>query len=591
MEETIKKIETLQVSTEHMIRAEFQKLVKNSVDDIPIELKAELMAFHFEEENSDVTTDWGTYFGPYMVWRNDDGTSTVSPSIKAVDKETIEYWSKRLAETKNPLLKARYAGLVWDFSKPILNTNPDYKIGLQYVENLIEIVENRRHEIDFNLITKIKRAMQVAIRLNEQELIRRAKTAIIDLEEKIVENDKPGLWGFSFDMLIGNKKVILTQNEEENILSKLIQRFYNLTTEENLNIWAAEAAAERLANYYRKKNKIEKSQEIILNLGKAYEANEKNGSAMQITSWIQHLHKIYMDFNLHKEAEALLVRLREIGPKIKYEMNPVSTSVNVPAGKIAEIVDFMVDGEPLKIIYKLISNFVPQTKNVKQHLFEFAKRNPLTYLVPQSLHDSKGRLLATIGSFEDDFDGHFVSELSKSISIDGLFLRLVFEKLILDSIINQNDIIEFIEHSPVFEKSRIGIIQKGINSYFDKDYEIAIHLLIPQIEEAIRNFVEQTKGVVLKKNDRIGGFQLKTLHELLGDEKIKQVLGEDIQLYFKVLLTDQRGWNLRNNISHGMSEPDTFSDQSADRIMHVLLILGSLRKTKKAPTKSKGDHS
>ncbi|MGB0789569.1 MAG: DUF4209 domain-containing protein, partial [Marinirhabdus sp.] len=40
-------------------------------------------------------------------------------------------------------------------------------------------------------------------------------------------------------------------------------------------------------------------------------------------------------------------------------------------------------------------------------------------------------------------------------------------------------------------------------------------------------------------------FQLKTFDDILRDEIVKQVLGEDIQIYLRVLFTDQRGWNLR----------------------------------------------
>lgn len=104
---------------------------------------------------------------------------------------------------------------------------------------------------------------------------------------------------------------------------------------------------------------------------------------------------------------------------------------------------------------------------------------------------------------------------------------------------------------------------------------VAIHLLIPQIEEATRNLIELSGGVVLKKN-RGGGFQLKTFDDILRDEIITQVLGEDIQIYLRVLFTDQRGWNLRNDVCHGMSDISSFSYQSAERILHVLIILGAI---------------
>ena len=63
--------------------------------------------------------------------------------------------------------------------------------------------------------------------------------------------------------------------------------------------------------------------------------------------------------------------------------------------------------------------------------------------------------------------------------------------------------------------------------------------------------------------------------------KIKEVLGEDIQLYLICLFTNQRGWNIRNDVCHGMSELDYFSFQVIERILHVLLILGTIKNSLK----------
>ena len=49
------------------------------------------------------------------------------------------------------------------------------------------------------------------------------------------------------------------------------------------------------------------------------------------------------------------------------------------------------------------------------------------------------------------------------------------------------------------------------------------------------------------------------------------------QSYLKILFTDNRGWNLRNDVCHGMIEPELFTKQSADRVLHALLSLGLVR--------------
>lgn len=546
-------------------------------NEISMELRAESIAFDFMENYTNKDTGWGTYYGPKIVWNNGDGTSTESPSIRLINPEIMDYWKKRLSQTKNPILKARYSGLVWDFSKTILKTNPDYKIGFEYVESLIKTVQSRNCKYETDLIIKIKRAVQVAISLNATDLIEKAKNATIELENEIAENEKPGLWGFSYDILVENRKVNLTLEEEKEIIKNLNLRFEELSKEPKLNPWYAEAAAERIADYYRKNGKKQKVKNIIIQLGKAYEANEKSGNAMQVASWLQHLHKIYTTYGLNDEANAVLIRLRELGPKINEEFQLISSTFEIPKDELDAYIKFITEGEPKFVFHKIIQNFIPDKDEIKERMFELAKTAPLTYLIPTKIQDNKGRIIATIGSLEDDLDGNVIHELSRSLSFQALFLRHVFSKVISEKTLDVDDFIDFIKVSPVFAESRHLIIRRGIQAYYDDDLVVAIHVLIPQIEEAIRNLVELAGGVVLKKN-RGGGFQLKTFGEILRDDILKQVLGEEIQLYLRVLFTDPRGWNLRNDVCHGMSEIESFSFQSIERILHVLLILGTIIK-------------
>lgn len=575
----LEEIEVVTKISEDEISSKFRTIFPEKENEISIELQAESMAFNFMEDYSSENSGWGTYYGPMMVWNNNDGTLIEYPSIKSITPKIIGYWNQRLHQTNNPILKARYSGLVWDFSKPVLNKNADYKIGIEYVNSLITTVENRICRYETDLITKIKRAIQVAISLNLSNLIEKAKIITIELEDDIAENDKPGLWGFSFDILIGNKKINLSIEEEERIIKTLEMRFEELCKGPKSNPWNAEAAAERIAEYYQKKGDEQKVKDTIIQLGKAYEANEENGSAMQVSSWLQHLHIIYTTYGLNNEANAVLIRLRELGPKINEELKPVSSSFEIPRDVFDSFIDLMVKGEPNIIFYKLIENFIPEKNKIKEKIFNQAETTPFLYLIPRSIQDDKGRVIATIGSLEDDLDGNLIYELSESLLFQAIFIREVFSKIIVDKILTVNDFMDFIKASPIFSESRYPIIKRGIQAYYDNDFVVAIHILIPQIEEAIRNLIELAGGVVLKKNRR-GGFQLKTLDEILRDDILKQVLGEDIQLYLRVLFTDPRGWNLRNNVCHGMSEVESFSFQSIERILHVLLILGTVIENK-----------
>ena len=197
--------------------------------------------------------------------------------------------------------------------------------------------------------------------------------------------------------------------------------------------------------------------------------------------------------------------------------------------------------------------------------------------IPLEIQDSKVRVVAKIGSINDDLDGNIIHNLSQELCFQSLWLRHLLYKINQNNILSAKVVVCFIMESSIFEEGRHKMIDEGINAYLRGNLFVSMSVLIPQIEQAVRNIIEISVYAVLKSN-RGGGFHLRTFDELLREEVIRQVLGEDTQLYLRTLFIDQRGWNLRNDICHGITDYNSFSYQAADRVIHVLLILGIIRK-------------
>ncbi len=567
---------------EHTVGSELRKLRPESGEEIELPLLSELMAFDFCENYSHDETGWGTYFGPMMVWNNGDGTSTESPSIKKVTPEMLDYWESRSSLDVNPILIARYVGLVWDFKEKITGDRPNIELGKRYVRSILQIAQGKFSKHEFDTYTKLERALKLSIGFNDQDLIKLCKKTLLNFEKDNAIDDKPGLWGYSFDLLIGNKKVQLDEVEEREIITDLEHRLRELTDgneEKKIDPWAAERAAERLATYYRKKQKPEDVKRVIFKIGEAYENIISDGSAMQVAGWYDHLYQLYKSFGFKNEAEKYLKKIREIGPKTTEELGTVSHSFEIPRDKINGFVSGITSGETKDVLNRIAIHFIPQKEQVKEQILDLSKSNPLTYLISQQILDEKGRVVSTIGPLENDLEGHIIRQVSQNLSFSSIFMRETFANMISDGKLNSAVICDFISTSPIISESRMTIIEKGLEAYFNNDYLVCIHLLIPQIEEAIRTLVEIAGGNVLKQA-RGGGFHLRTFDELLRDETTINSLGEDFADYFRIIFTDQRGWNLRNSVCHGMSPPQLFNIQSADRIIHTILSLGLIHERK-----------
>jgi len=139
---------------------------------------------------------------------------------------------------------------------------------------------------------------------------------------------------------------------------------------------------------------------------------------------------------------------------------------------------------------------------------------------------------------------------------------------------------KFKQNPPIFDEKRKEFFIKGIEAYLNNDFLVALHVLIPQIEALIRNLAEKI-GIPVLKLSRSGGFNYRTLDELLRDENIVNILTKDMCLYLRVLFTDPRGLNFRNNICHGISQIEDFNQLVADRVFHALLCLSLVKEEKK----------
>jgi len=71
---------------------------------------------------------------------------------------------------------------------------------------------------------------------------------------------------------------------------------------------------------------------------------------------------------------------------------------------------------------------------------------------------------------------------------------------------------------------------------------------------------------------------LKNMGDVLAEPRIRTLLGEDKWRYLSVLFTDRRGFNLRNDVAHGLLSEEGFNPSVADLVFHGLLTLCTLRK-------------
>lgn len=568
---------------EHQISTAINAFIKDkNKSDIPVEWLAEALAFDFHPKHEDTASNWGTYYGPQFVGTKDDGTPVEWPNITKVSPEIIDLWVKRASEATNPILKVRYADLIWDFSKIVTGTSPEYTIAHILIDNTIEIADNDCHKYEVSVIKMLGRALSIALSINDPKAVERLRDTIVAYEDKISIDSKPGLWGFSFDLLIDHKKIPIPQKLREKIIQDLearLERLSDIQDNANPNPWAAERAALCLAAYYRKKNAQNDLKRVLLTLGNAFEAAGQTATSLQAYAWLQRVHSLYLDHSLRDEAERLSMTLRAIGEKVRDDVVPISSQVTVKDDEMKRYVEAVLGEDLESSLIRIARKYVPIKSQVEEQLKDIAEVAPLQYLIPKQIGDRQGRVVAVVGPLETDPEGNIVHLAAQNMQISGLFIRRIMSQLVARFDVAPQKIASFLYQSPLFEEDKRAIIDAGLTAYLENNHVVACHLLMPQIEAAVRRLIELAGGAVLKPR-RGGGFHLRTLDELFRDPILVAVFGEDTALYLRILLTDQRGWNLRNDVCHGLMTASSFQETISDRLFHVLLCLALVRENR-----------
>lgn len=576
---------------------DFKKNFKDNKFPLDSEFFYEETAFALREKNrkSD-SQEWGdSHYVPLWSGRDEKGNITFSyPDIKYITPKMINYYERRSDETEdNPTLQCRYAGLVWDFSQKIKNEEPNILFSHKFIDSIVKLTDLEGYP---SLQNKFERCLRLVVALNDQKRITFVRDAIIKYENVHSKDDKPGTWGYSFDLLIGKKdlspKVQLKKEQEDKIIKELERKLKTFSDKnpKTFDLNSTEHLIARLAPYYKIKNDTENIKRVLLVFRDSSLYGIKNNLLMGAGSiFLERVRRILFQYGFPREAKKLEPNIRSSQKEDLKRLGRIETPIEIPKKEIDNYLNEFDRKSLSEALNDIALDFIPNKEQSKDIVLEIAKKHPTLYLIPNSIMDHTGRIIAKIGSIEDDLKGHIVKQINQSMILKIPWIILGLDYLEKNKSLSANTLSEHLFKSPIFPEENHQIIKEGLIAYFNKNYIVACSVLIPQIESTIRKLIFVVGGEIYQspKNSKETGFKLRPLGALLRDEVFIKTFEnlEDVPDFFKILLTDKRALNLRNNICHGHFPSDFFNQRIAIHIIHILLILSVLKKTEDSQDK------
>ncbi len=574
---------------EHDIAQKIKDILKKGEKYEPTkEDIAEQMAFDFMADCLNDNSGWETYHGPMSVMSNKDGQMVEYPSIKQINQEMLEYWAKRAKESKNPVLSSRYADLVVDFSSKVLSKSADVDLFQIVIDSNIAICEKSLTD-PLDCKTKIKRALILAIQTSDQARISKAKDTIIKLENDIAIDDKPGLWGFAFKWLIldFSRKVILEDTEKNELISEIEERLKR--GEKNPRF--AENAVSLLAEYYARERDEKNLMRVLGVLENSLKTNTRmNSDALLKTHAYEQIHEIYRKYaNRFPEAEKANKRLsQEIG-QLDLDWSKSLKKISVEIKSEKKDIDNYLKGifgedkndELEMIMAKIAVSHLPKKDALQKQFDEIYSKSITNLIATQQIFSEDKIPIAKLSTITEDPDNHFKKHALQYVQFSSFFLSLTMDEL--KKQVTKEKVIEYFEKSVIFENENKEYLKRAISAYWDNDYLVSSHLFNPLIETGVRELMKITNGVWIDVNE-LNGYNKLVLSKLLWDKQNIEIFkntflksGEDLIFYFRLVLTEKLGMNLRNDFAHGLGKKKFFGRDASGRLFHILIWLSIVR--------------
>lgn len=527
---------------------------------------------------TDGAYDYGidSYFKPLYIF-----DETVFPKLEDISLEAIQYWISRAESTENIVLKARYADLVWNFSKLFQSeVEKPFRFAILAIDSYLEIVE--KHTIDEQLIINeyLIRALKLAKKLNLKDKTSDIQATMIFVENQIDEDEFIGLWGNSFDELILEKSSITEEQKTEIIqlihtrLERLIKK--SESPESNEDYWdAIEYGTRKLAKYYF----LNGDTETVLKLLTALENVIDNSRSQFFVKDYRYkrLYDLYQEVQITSQNGRLLLKIEEASKESLPILQSISSEHSLTKSEVDQFVGAFISENLEDDIMLIASHFIPKIDEHEKRIAE-RKANGIGILsqffdpVPIN-KDGMPKTRLDLSIKED----RVANEMNISIPIQAQFLGFIIPRLIESHDLTPEKFAEQLSDTPIHSKEDIQFLVSGINSYFAKDYIAMIHIIIPYIEATLRNVVKEI-GLSTYKPNKKSGYDAILLGDILSIEQMKNnVLGEDIHFYFKLVLNDARGLNLRNVVAHGLGTQSMFNLANANILIHILMILSCIK--------------
>jgi len=168
----------------------------------------------------------------------------------------------------------------------------------------------------------------------------------------------------------------------------------------------------------------------------------------------------------------------------------------------------------------------------------------------------EGRVPGALGADEDQHESavfgamRFLAARGRLLTVLGV-IEPAREQLVLEHNYQIGDVFTALRDRPLIPRDHVELWAKGVHAGLAGDYQVALHLLAPQLENALREALRR-RGEIVYGTNANGVQSLLSIEKVLEHPVTQSVFGSDVVFALDAVLAERLGANMRNLVAHGI---------------------------------------
>lgn len=499
---------------------------------------------------------------PFQPWWTDPDGRSNKPTLDSFGPCDIALFADIAADIPHHELRARLADIV---------RSREPSRGLQFADLAIEAyLFAPLDKQGWNLGGRDAwhRATQLAISLQRVELACVIEQRLLDAFWRAERPD--GALPGSFASLLFERR--LASDQHPMIAERLVELAGQLSA--NVRFREARELLAVAAGWFRSKGPAERNAKVLASIAQSWcdEARkllaEPSPSAIAAGDFLEKAIQVYRTVNrkyrpalgIDERLEALQRERLELGERSLAELGMVQITPTDISALVRDSVSRVTGQDEIMALHGLATLWRdPCVETEEQDARETMRRSRYAQLLHRgTTMASDGRVISKVGGRSPEEDEaralqvqmlqHF--RIAVGLAAQGAILPALAH-MAVEHPLNLNTFVTLTQNSHLVPPDHARRVGRALYFGYTRDFETALQYLAPEMENIVRYHLKHSGAVTI--NTAADGLQTELgLSRLVRMPQMETVFGKDLSFEINALFCDQDGFNLRNDVAHGL---------------------------------------